>query len=276
MLNERQMAILSYICERGEAKNAELLPLLGGCSAMTLWRDLEKLEKEGQIVRVRGGAVAIQTGTAGQEANFTYRARQNISAKEEIARIAINLIHPNHAHYLDAGSTVFTLIQLLHKGNYTIITSAANIASEVVRRNNYNVTLLGGQINANTLSCSGPQAEQMLDGMNIDVAVMATSGYSPASGFTSGCLPEAQLKKQVIRKAAFTIMLMDCAKIARSHPFTFATLDDIDILVGDSSFPAEFIQTAENHGVRVFTPKDGLTAEERDSVCTKLLAAKYR
>lgn len=276
MLNERQMAILSYICERGEAKNAELLPLLGDCSTMTLWRDLAKLEQEGRITRVRGGAVAVQASMTGREPNFTYRARQNTSAKEEIARIATDLIHPNHAHYLDAGSTIFTLIQMLHEGNYTFITSAANTACEVVRRNNYNITLLGGQINANTLSCSGPQTEQMLSGMNIDVAVMATSGYSPNGGFTSGCLPEAQLKQQIIRKAAFTIMLMDGAKIARSHPFTFAKLDDVDILIGDSGLPAEFIQTAEDHQVRVFTPRDGLTPEERDSICRELLEKKYQ
>ena len=83
-----------------------------------------------------------------------------------------------------------------------------------------------------TLSCSGPQAEQMLDGMNIDVAIMAASGYSFNGGFTSGSLQEAQLKQRVIRKAACTMMLMDCGKIGRSHPFTFASLDDVDVLVG--------------------------------------------
>lgn len=92
MLNERQTSILSYVNEHGEAKNAELLALIGDYSMMTLWRDLAKLEQEGQIVRVRGGAIAAQNGTTGQEANFTYRAKQNTSAKEEIAKIAINLI----------------------------------------------------------------------------------------------------------------------------------------------------------------------------------------
>ena len=62
MLNERQSAILNYITEHGEAKNSELLSLIGDYSAMTLWRDLSKLEQEGQIARIRGGAVDAQTG----------------------------------------------------------------------------------------------------------------------------------------------------------------------------------------------------------------------
>lgn len=276
MLNERQTAILSYITEHGEAKNADLLSLIGDYSMMTLWRDLARLEQEGQIVRIRGGAIAAQTSATGQEANFTYRSKQNTSAKEEISRIAIDLLRSNHAYYLDAGSTIFTLTRLLHDGHYTIITSAANTAGELARRNNYNITLLGGQINGSTLSCSGPQAEQMLSGMNIDVAVMATSGYSLNGGFTSGCLPEAQLKQQVIRKSAFTMMLMDYGKIGRSHPFTFATLADVDVLVGDSQLPPDFIQAAQDHSVRVFTPHDGLTPHERDDICRDLFAKKYQ
>ena len=66
------------------------------------------------------------------------------------------------------------------------------------QKNRYNITLLGGQVSGVTLSCSGPQAEQMLDGMNIDVAIMAASGYSFNGGFTSGSLQEAQLKQRWI------------------------------------------------------------------------------
>ena len=62
MLNERQMSILAYITEHGEAKNAALQSLIGDCSMMTLWRDLTKLEQEGRIIRIRGGAMASSVG----------------------------------------------------------------------------------------------------------------------------------------------------------------------------------------------------------------------
>lgn len=276
MLNERQMSILTYITEHGEAKNTALQSLIGDCSMMTLWRDLTKLEQEGRIIRVRGGAIAAQGPMAGQEANFTCRAKQNVSAKEDIARIAADLVYPGHAYYLDAGSTILTLTYFLHEGSYTVVTSAANTAAELAQKNRYNITLLGGQVSGVTLSCSGPQAEQMLDGMNIDVAIMAASGYSFSGGFTSGSLQEAQLKQRVIRKAACTMMLMDCGKIGRSHPFTFASLDDVDVLVGDSMLTPEFVREAEAHNVRVFSVNDGLTPEERSAIMKELFAHKYR
>ena len=257
-------------------KNTALQSLIGDCSMMTLWRDLTKLEQEGRIIRVRGGAIAAQSPMAGQEANFTCRAKQNVSAKEDIARIAADLVYPGHAYYLDAGSTILTLTYFLHEGSYTVVTSAANTAAELAQKNRYNITLLGGQVSGVTLSCSGPQAEQMLDGMNIDVAIMAASGYSFNGGFTSGSLQEAQLKQRVIRKAACTMMLMDCGKIGRSHPFTFASLDDVDVLVGDSMLTPEFVREAEAHNVRVFSVNDGLTPEERSAIMKELFAHKYR
>ncbi|CAN4008053.1 sporulation transcriptional regulator SpoIIID, partial [Dysosmobacter welbionis] len=79
--------------------------------------------------------------------------------------------------------TILTLTYFLHEGSYTVVTSAANTAAELAQKNRYNITLLGGQVSGVTLSCSGPQAEQMLDGMNIDVAIMAASGYSFNGGF---------------------------------------------------------------------------------------------
>lgn len=275
MLNERQSAILSYITEHVEARNSDLLPLVGPCSPMTLWRDLDKLEKDGSIVRVRGGAILSQKPkTAGKESAFSERIHQNALAKERIARLAAPLFRPNHAYYLDAGSTVATLTRRLRARNYTILTSAANIAAELAISNRFSVTLLGGQVSPNTLSCSGPQAESMLDGMNIDVAVMATSGYSVHSGFTVGSLQEAQLKRKIIHKAAFSIMLLDTGKIGKNHPFTFASLEDLGALICDRTPPEDVVAAAAAAGTRIFAPEDNLSQEERDSVYQDLLQRK--
>ena len=276
MLNKRQQTILQYVNERGEATNAELATLIGDCSAMTLWRDLTKLENEGRIVRYRGGAASVGGEEAGQsqEINFMRRARQNVADKEAIAQIAAALILPEHTHFLDAGSTVLTLLKFLRSGNYNFTTSATNIASELAQHPSYDVTMLGGQLNSNTLSCSGPQTERMLREINIDIAVMATSGYAAGSGFTSGRLTESELKRNVIEKAALTIMLFDHAKLTRRHPFTFAALEDIDVLIADRTLSDDFSAACRKNDVQVFSPEDGLSEEERVRVFKGILRKK--
>lgn len=274
-MNKRQEKILSYVNKRGEVSVKELLELVGDCSNMTLWRDLAKLEDEGKILRTRGGAAPIKPKETGKEESFLLRVKKNIRAKEEIARIAAPLLNEDRAHFLDAGSTVYTLVNNLHLANYTFITGAVNIASELARGTN-NITLLGGQVNINTISNSGPQAEEMLDLINIDVAIMATSGYSARGGFTGGFLPEAQLKAKVLKKSAFSIMLMDSDKVGKSHPFSFGTLKDFDILIGDRNLPSEFIKIATKQGVKVFTPLDGYKEDERIQICSELFSKKYK
>jgi DeoR/GlpR family transcriptional regulator of sugar metabolism len=110
--------------------------------------------------------------------------------------------------------------------------------------------------------------------MNIDVAVMATSGFSLSGGFTSGYLPEAQLKRKIIAKSALTIMLMDTSKIGRSHPFTFAALEEMDVLILDSQPPRELCDALAQSRVLLFTPGDGHSPEERDRLCRECLRRK--
>ena len=278
MLNKRQQALLAYITEKGEARNSELQALIGDCSAMTLWRDLAKLEQDGRIIRYRGGAAAAseEPDGQGQEINFIRRARLNAGDKENIAVIAAELLLPDQSYYLDAGSTTFTLLRYLPQGNYNFITSAANIAAELAKHPGCDITMLGGQLNANTLSCSGPQAERMLREINIDIAVMASSGYSAGSAFTSGRLSEAELKRQVIGKSFFTIMLLDHSKLSRRQPFTFATLGDIDIVIGDGLLPDDFRAECKTHHAQLFTPEDGYTSDERRDIFQRLLYEKAR
>ena len=46
-------------------------------------------------------------------------------------------------------------------------------------------------------------------------------------------------------------MLMDSSKIGRSLPFTFAHLQEIDVLVTDAPLPPAMQQQAEEAGMKV-------------------------
>jgi len=249
MMNERISRVRDYIQSRGEVSVSELQSLYAGYSSMTIWRDLKQLEEQGYIRRVHGGVISMQASALQIEGVYSKRARENIRQKIAIANTALQYIHPGHAVYLDAGSTLMTLANHINNDRYTIITSGANIAIELSQRHTCDVLLTGGQISENTLSCSGTQAEQFISSINIDLALMAPSGFSQRNGFTSGSQSESLLKRAVIAKAAKVVMLMDASKIGRSLPFTFAALSDIDTIVRDTALPADISAEAKQHGV---------------------------
>lgn len=276
-MNERQSKILYFIESKGSVQIKELQELVSGYTPMTLWRDLAKLEELGYIRRFRGGASAVRNQYTEQEQSFFYRLKKNVYEKEEISRIAVGLLNSYHALYLDGGSTTYSLAKRLPDGHFTIITSGANIAVELSQRNGYNVNLLGGQVIGTTLACSGPQAEDMLSSMNVDVAVLSTSGFSLENGFASGYLSEAHLKKRVIEKASScVIMLMDKGKIGKVQPFTFGRPRDIDVLITDEELPQNVIDEMEKNHVKVFFPKDGYEERERRAWLEEFLSTQKR
>ncbi len=257
MSNDRIHLVRAYIQQRGEVGISELQEhLYKGFSAMTVWRDLKRLEEQGCIRRVHGGVISMQAAAPRIEGLYSRRARENTREKSTIARAALRFVSPGHSLYLDAGSTIMALANLLDSQRYTIVTSGANIAIELSQRHSCDVLLTGGQISENTLSCSGASAERFIEGVNIDMAFMATSGFSLGSGFTSGSPQESSLKHLVLARAKYAVMLMDSSKLGRAMPFTFGALKDIDALICDAPLPPDILAAAQKNNVLCLTAED--------------------
>ena len=257
MLNDRQKQMLNIIEEQGELSLQQLSETFTGVSVMTLRRDLIQLESSGHILRTRGGAVSLKRLSEhipipGEENEYGLRARTNTAAKNEIAKKALPFIKKGCSIYLDAGSTIMALARLLPNDHFNIITNGTNIAQEIVDRTNISVMMPGGTLNRNTLSVSGPGAVSFIKNINIELAFMSASAFTPDSGFTVSNIYEAELKREVIHKAKQKIILMDTGKIGKDLMFTMANLSDIDMLITESSaLSAEIKEAAAKEGVRL-------------------------
>ena len=101
------------------------------------------------------------------------------------------------------------------------------------------------------MTLTGSAATEMLSHVNIDMAFIVASGYSPEGGFTCGRESEALVKREVIRKARTVAMLLDNSKIGGMLPFTFATMEDIDYMITESQVPDTVSEEALRHGVKL-------------------------
>jgi len=247
----RREVINLYIQSKGEVRISELETLLPDVSLMTLRRDLESLEKRGEIVRTRGGAKSIAHLSMLKEAAYTQRVGENTEAKMVIAEKAARLLSPGRSLFIDSGTTAMCLAQKIPDDNYFILTSGPNIALELLKNHNNRVSLTGGQLNRDTISLSGYNAVEYIKTLNIDIAFMAASAFSLTSGFTCGDYSEAEIKRLIIRKASTAVMLMDSSKIDRGMPYTFAKLADLSILISDQPLPAAYLKAAQKARVTV-------------------------
>ena len=218
---------------------------------MTLRRDMAFLEEKGQIIRTRGGAVAASRAGVNSEDLYSRRAVLHTREKQEIASKALRLAQPSCAMFLDSGSTMLQFIKALPDDNYYIITTDPNIALEAVHKSKTTVTLVGGNLNRNTLSASGVHSMDFVNSVNIDIAFMSASGFNAQTGFTSGAFSECELKSAVMEKARTRVMLLDSSKVQKRMPFTFARMSDIDVLISDNGLDKETRKLAENENVKV-------------------------
>jgi len=251
--NERQNQILQLLDQKGEVQLQQLKDIFPEVSMMTLRRDLISLENEGHLIRTYGGAVSVKklANTPGEEDAYSRRAAENVEAKIKIAEKTISMVEKGRSIYFDAGSTIMCLAKMLPDDSFSIVTSGANIALELVKKLRTSVVTLGGLVNRNTLSVSGPDAMALMDNINIDLAFMSASGFSISSGFTVSNIYECELKRKVVKRAKKVILLMDTGKINKDLPFTYATLEDINLWVCEKDLPPEVETEAKKYGVEV-------------------------
>jgi DeoR family fructose operon transcriptional repressor len=255
MNSSRRTIIKELLSEKPFISLKELEESFPDVSSMTLRRDIEYFEKQGEAIKVRGGARSMKFITTSMEDSFHQRMNENMNAKERIAKRAIELIETGRSLFLDSGTTVLKLASLLPDERHAITTTGPNIALELIKKNQPIVNLVGGMINRENVSISGNQALKFLADINIDIAFLVPSGLSLKDGFTSGNYSECELKRMVVEKARRVVILMDKSKINRCLPFTFSQLENIHTIVTDDDLPEDITNAAKAAGVEIIVTK---------------------
>lgn len=244
----RQEKILKEIEQNHVVTIRQLQALCPEVSVMTIHRDLDALEQTGAIVKVRGGARSVHhAGDPG----YDVRMQENNAGKLAMAQKAMGLIQQGSTVFLDASTTNLMLARSLPDINLNIFTTGPNIAIELCRLHNPNITLCCGTMNRKNMALSGPNTLEMLQKINIDLALIGVSGCSAEAGFTCGTESDMVVKQMVIRKARTSVVMCGREKFSRLMPYTFARFPDVDYLICDGNVPESIRSAAEGTKMRI-------------------------
>jgi len=252
-MKERLQQIKEFIDRYGKVEFHELESAFPEVSAMTLRRDLIRLEENNAVIRISGGAISVDSVLKAKEADFAERINYNVAEKLEIAEKAVKLVEPKSCIFIDSGSTTTYFARALPDDSFYVVTNAFGIAETVLRREKSSVTFLGGDVKKNTFVAVGGTCLDFIDRINVHTAVMTTTGFISEQGkFTCGSQSEAAVKSKVIQKAQHVVMLLDSSKIDKNMPYTFAEIEDVECMVVDRLFPKELKAKVESKGVKVY------------------------
>ena len=240
MKRDRITQIAELIDKRGKLSLRQLGEYFPRVSQMTLRRDLFLLEEEGKIIRVRGGAMSVRDVQKTSGEPYVKKTTISTDEKIEIARKAASLIDINASFFIDAGSTALYLAKELPDMPCTVFTNGLAVATELCKKKNIEINLLGGPLikdNLSTVPSYSSVYFQDLKETNFELAIISAPAYTPESGFSCVSQSEAELFSLVCRKAKFVYMMLDSSKIGKIKPYTFAHTQDIHVLITDEFFP---------------------------------------
>ena len=112
LTEQRYETILRMLDERGSVTVTELKDLLDA-SESTVRRDITALGKAGRLIKVFGGAVAMEHIMTGSEPTVAQKVEVNKEEKCRIASYAARLIEPEDFIFLDAGTTTGYMMDYL-------------------------------------------------------------------------------------------------------------------------------------------------------------------
>ncbi len=239
MKKERIEAIAELLDKRGKMTLEQLDTYFPDVSQMTLRRDLCQLELAGRIIRVRGGAMSVKEVQKVSGEPYAKKAAIHTDEKIVIAQKAASLIEENTSLFMDGGTTALHLAKEMPDINIHVFTNGLAVASELAHKKNVNVTMVGGQVIKDNLSTASPAAKLILANTNFELAIISASAFTPENGFSCGSQIEAEMLQLTRSKAKSMYMMLDSSKIGKTMPYTFARLEDINVLITDENFPAD-------------------------------------
>lgn len=229
MLAEERMAkIMQRVNEQGSATAQELMEYLNA-SESTIRRDLNALDAAGEIIKVHGGAMSVNTSFQMRDNEISDRRITNINEKRMIAEYAARLIKKDDFIYIDAGTTTEFIIDYITEKNAVYVTNAVNHACSLSHMG-CEVYLVGGKLKSATEAIVGAEALETLSNYNFTIGFWGTNGIHKKTGFTTPDREEAGVKRISFMNCKKRYIVADSSKFDSISPVGFAAFDDAVII----------------------------------------------
>ncbi|MFD7130769.1 DeoR/GlpR family DNA-binding transcription regulator [Streptomyces sp. NPDC059894] len=271
LAEQRRALILDEVRRRGGVRVNELTRKLG-VSDMTVRRDLDALARQGMLEKVHGGAVPVVEAST-HEPGFEAKSGLELTAKEDIARAAADLVVPGSAIALSGGTTTYALAhRLVDVPDLTVVTNSVRVADVFhvaqraagPRQGAATVVLTGG-VRTPSDSLVGPVADQAIAALHFDVLFLGVHGISAEAGLSTPNLAEAETNRRLVQSARRVVVVADHTKWGVVGLSSFAALEQVDTLVTDSGLPDEARAEVSEHLRRLVVAGEPDTDSDSDT-----------
>lgn len=246
---ERKTTIMESL-EKEEKVQVRMLAHILQVSDETIRRDLDRLEKEGFLKKVYGGAV--KTKIHSWELPFDEKTTINKKEKQAICKAAASLVEDGDIIMIGNGTTPLDMIPYLaDKNEVTLITHSVPIMLGAMDVFKGRVIFIGGEIERNQKYTSGPLSERMLELLQANKAFICAGGISTVNGITDYDISGSSISRKMMERAEEVIILADHTKFGKTTFANMCSLTDATKIITDHRCPNEWKKIIAENGIEL-------------------------
>ncbi|MBL1097732.1 DeoR/GlpR family DNA-binding transcription regulator [Streptomyces coffeae] len=244
----RREKIADQVFQQGQVSIEDLVQDLA-VSQMTVYRDLDILERQGFLRKVRGGATAAPSALF--ESNLRWRSSTMLEEKQAICEAALEEVEPGQAIIVDDSSTVLPFItELPSRGSFTVISNSLQVINKLADEPEVQVIALGGVYQASFNAFVGMFTADMARSLRADVAYISVSAVDSGHCYHQS-QEEALVKRALLAAARRKVLLVDHTKFGRQALYQLGPLSDFDLVISDRKLPKDEQDALHAMGVRL-------------------------
>jgi DeoR family ulaG and ulaABCDEF operon transcriptional repressor len=231
---ERERLIVDALRPTGFVSYRDLETMLDASPA-TIRRDLSRLEDEGRIVRVHGGAKSADEDAAALRlagTPFDQSITQNLAAKQAIGRAAAALVQQGEGIMVDGGTTTLQMCPHLLGRSCQVLTNSLHIVNALLGQEDTRILVPSGAVFREQNIILAAAGEESMPRFHAPKLFMGAAAIGP-QGIMQADIVLVAAERRLIDRAEEVILLVDSWKFQTQSGTIVCRLDEIDTVVTD-------------------------------------------
>ncbi|HQS68565.1 MAG: DeoR family transcriptional regulator [Novosphingobium sp. 28-62-57] len=249
---ERERLIEAAMRPSGFVSYRDLEVMLDASPA-TIRRDLARLEGEGRIVRIHGGAKLpdedVDTTPRLRGTPFEQSITQNLAAKQAIGRAAAALCTPGEGIMVDGGTTTLQMCPHLAGLDCQVLTNSLHIVNALLPQAGTRILVPSGAVFREQNIILAAAGEESMPRFHAPKLFMGAAAIG-AQGVMQADVVLVAAERRLIDRAEQVILLVDSSKFASQSGTIVCALDEIDTIITDA-VPESLQATIAAAGIKV-------------------------
>ncbi len=253
---EREKLILQALAATGFVSYRDLEQQLDASPA-TIRRDLGRLEDQGRIERVHGGAKQVghvnrpgDNGFSLAVTPFDQNITLHLAEKRAIGKAAAQLCNVGEGVMIDGGTTTLQMCPHLAGRDLQVLTNSLHIVNALLPQAGTRILVPSGAVFREQNIILAPSGEDSMPRFHAPKLFMGAAAVGPQGVMqTDPVLVAAE--RRLIDRAEEMILLVDSSKFASRSGAIVCGLDEVDVLITDSGIGDDMKRAVEKAGVRL-------------------------